>query len=568
VLFAVLTVGAISAAPAFAAPMFTPPPPPRPTDVPCVKVMPSDFQNQQGTQPLQVCASLDKTSYRSSEVLHAKVTVTNLGTGPAEGVYVSADSSASFRQIGGFPDTSLFAPNGVGELAAGATVTGELDGYAAHPASGFVVFSAAAFEGQPNQNSNAPSPVVTATITPVTGDYNGVVFIDTNGNGRPDPGEGLAGVTLTLTGPFSGIDGQSVTNFAQTTDAQGQFHFAGLPGGIYSIGGTVTGGWVVLPPSPADQITVDGSSGWTNAALLAVRPLSESLHAHISFDQPSYHVGDVANMTVTLSNTGTTALTGIEASCDNAGMPQFLTGGTPAWGALAGDGVTLSAGQTLTLHIGQTVPADAIIPLGIGAPVNVNIGCIFGPNLSYPRSDYPTAGALADVLPSTTPTVDFTVKLIEPAGLPPRYTTIFLMVPSRQDPISWDSAKFIGIPQGIYDIVLAGELQLAPGQSPILDTSKIGPNHEVDVNVVPGTSPWPIGPGGTTPKPPSGGSTTPTPQSGGTTPTTSTTPSTSAAKPDVLAATGVDVRWSGLAASALITVGAVAVLATRRRRAG
>ena len=66
------------------------------------------------------------------------------------------------------------------------------------------------------------------------------IFQDINGNGLPDPGEGIAGVTVELVGDFDG-DG-SVEKVKTTTDADGNYLFEGLPvespsgGGIdYSI---------------------------------------------------------------------------------------------------------------------------------------------------------------------------------------------------------------------------------------------------------------------------------------------------------------------------------------------
>jgi hypothetical protein len=56
----------------------------------------------------------------------------------------------------------------------------------------------------------------------------GTVFVDTNTNGVPDPGEGLANVTLLLQ--------SGGTNVLQTTtDAAGKYHFGSAPSGSYSL---------------------------------------------------------------------------------------------------------------------------------------------------------------------------------------------------------------------------------------------------------------------------------------------------------------------------------------------
>jgi hypothetical protein len=75
--------------------------------------------------------------------------------------------------------------------------------------------------------------VVTITDDPITASLSGIVWADTNGNGHFDAGEvKLQGVTVKLTGTSNG--GAAVTRTI-TTDSQGTYRFANLPGGTYSI---------------------------------------------------------------------------------------------------------------------------------------------------------------------------------------------------------------------------------------------------------------------------------------------------------------------------------------------
>ncbi|MCX7853934.1 MAG: hypothetical protein N2383_14300, partial [Caldilineales bacterium] len=60
--------------------------------------------------------------------------------------------------------------------------------------------------------------------TPSTGSIVGKVYRDLNHNGQPDPGEGLAGGVLTLSGPVSN---------QTTSSADGSYGFHVLPPGNY-----------------------------------------------------------------------------------------------------------------------------------------------------------------------------------------------------------------------------------------------------------------------------------------------------------------------------------------------
>lgn len=85
------------------------------------------------------------------------------------------------------------------------------------------------------------------------------------------------------------------------------------------------------------------------------------LHPTLTLDKDLYHVGDTANVTITLTNSGPVALTGITAGCNRIGNANQLNASGPGWAALAstGAGVTIPAGQTLTFHISATVPQAA-----------------------------------------------------------------------------------------------------------------------------------------------------------------------------------------------------------------
>ncbi len=80
------------------------------------------------------------------------------------------------------------------------------------------------------------------------GSVSGTKFEDLNANGIRDPNEsGLAGWNITINGTDS-ITGTTV-NQTTTTDANGNYNFAGLTAGTYTISETPKDGWVQTAPT-------------------------------------------------------------------------------------------------------------------------------------------------------------------------------------------------------------------------------------------------------------------------------------------------------------------------------
>ncbi|MCK7513020.1 MAG: IPTL-CTERM sorting domain-containing protein [Desulfobacterales bacterium] len=74
---------------------------------------------------------------------------------------------------------------------------------------------------------------------PATGSITGLVFYDINGNGVQDAGEpALPGVTITLRNSANAVVATT------TTDANGNYSFANLPPGQYTVSQTVPPGFV------------------------------------------------------------------------------------------------------------------------------------------------------------------------------------------------------------------------------------------------------------------------------------------------------------------------------------
>jgi len=94
------------------------------------------------------------------------------------------------------------------------------------------------------ESSPTPSP----TPTPSVGTISGVVYQDINGNQQPDPGEGLAGATLTLTG--------SDTRETQSA-ADGSYSFDNLtPGATYLLSETPPPGFGEAKPVSSVAVQV------------------------------------------------------------------------------------------------------------------------------------------------------------------------------------------------------------------------------------------------------------------------------------------------------------------------
>jgi len=108
-----------------------------------------------------------------------------------------------------------------------------------------------------------------------TGTIGDTVFLDQNGNGTLQAGEGLAGVTVTLSGDVDG-DGSTPT-FTTTTNASGQYFFTNLPTtdpfGV-NIVYTVRVIAATLPAAVTN--TVDPDGGFDNASLVTLTPASPS----------------------------------------------------------------------------------------------------------------------------------------------------------------------------------------------------------------------------------------------------------------------------------------------------
>jgi hypothetical protein len=226
---------------------------------------------------------------------------------------------------------------------------------------------------------------VTAKEKPVTANYKGKVVTDTDINGAPARTAGLAGVVVTASS--ARFDGST---FDTTTDANGRFAFQGIPGGQYFLSFAAPNGWLVATRPDGNEVNVGATVKDTDRQFLASRPESQFLKVALAFDQPTYQIGATATLTVTLTNTSSTTLTGIHNRCDLSGEPGQFIGQGPGWSPFTdAAGATVPPG-TSTFPVSETVRAQS-------SQAQITADCFFGTDVSTDTGD-PRATATADVV--------------------------------------------------------------------------------------------------------------------------------------------------------------------------
>ena len=510
-----------------------------------------------GIGDLSVTVTFDKPAYTTADLITVTETVTNHSNATVSGVHApmgdapSGSSGLVGNTNGSNPALANFAGPGV-DLAAGQSVTETFTGYAADPTKSTVGVTPTFFVNDGRSSGGLPvgsGTPVTVPLTATFGDVSGVVFIDKNGNGKPDPGEGFAGATVDVS-----RQGSVPNQPKATTDANGRFGLAHQPTGPYGVFvERLSGGWIPRPLTIAHPGQLMLTTAGLVTDFVAERPMSERLRATMTFDQPNYQVGDTAHVTVTLSNTSSTPISGIVADCNRIGDDNQLKGTGPGWGALARTwsdppprGATVAAGETTTFHVTDTVP-PAARQYGY-----VAVGCQFGPQADDPDG-YPSAKDTAKVLGLT---VDFPLRLADPNGNAVANTKVYLLdyfgnhaVLAHAVSDAGGHVVFPALNVGMYTLYVVGPWQPAGnGPNALTLPVRTDPREEV-VTLKPG----PDMPDLTT-------------TTGGPTSTTSA-PSSEAPNSGqpVLANTGVDLRWPLTGAAALLILGALVLVAVRRR---
>jgi LPXTG-motif cell wall-anchored protein len=313
------------------------------------------------------------------------------------------------------------------------------------------------------------------------------------------------------------------------------------------------GGWVVAGQS----VAVNGSK---HVQLRGTRPLSEGLAVTAKFDEGPYRAGDTATLTVSLTNNGPREAKNIVAICDIDREEHLVGTEKPAnWGVLAtgGDGVTLKAGEAVTLKVHGTVP-QASLDHGV-----VFVRCEFRDKNSSAAGGNPFVFTLAKV-PGRTGTgaglffhdkdLDNNADKGEP-GVGSLPVTLLDPLDGKEIGSTTTAAdgryRVAGLPAGWYIAVPRGPWTLKNNEFFVV---KAGDKvDERDIALVPGPLRVDLG---SLPKPPAPPDADSTPES------------RNESQNRTLANTGANVIGLTVGGVVVLLLGAGTVLATRRRRRG
>lgn len=403
---------------------------------------------------IQVSVAYDKTAYDSDETLTVTLTVTNNSDETATGVtaYNSTSCTGSFAGWPGFGD-----PYGI-SIAPHSTQTAQLSGAVpSYAVVNGVLTCAGSLRGGNIVGASTLPFSTTTTITQVYGDYHGVVYVDRNGDGAFEAGEGLSGITASYL--LNGANDPTQTPVV--TGSDGQFALTHVAIGTYGINFSSPGNWVVGGPGMDGNYT---SVTVTRAATAtgyfpAKRPLSDRLHATVGFDQATYKPGDTVHVTVTLRNSSNAPIPAVIADCNRIGDENSINSGGAAWGALdsAGAGATIPAGRTKVFHVA--------LPLPSAAQKNgyVSAFCVFGPEPDQlPEVGFPGTPAYAKVPGLTaaffgrvaqaddTPVTSTKVRVLD-------YGTQHVVATAVTD--AQGGFKFAALPAGQYTLDVVGPWQ-------------------------------------------------------------------------------------------------------------
>ncbi|EME60393.1 hypothetical protein [Amycolatopsis decaplanina] len=179
------------------------------------------------SQALQAKIELDKTSYVPGETAKATVTLTNSGAHPLSGLFVTCGNGGTDTELK-IPQEQwgAFGSSQAGALTPGQRVVLPLTAQVPEKASYFGKTSLHCdFNGK--TYLAGPQISVEAKVPGKRADARGLAWVDKNNNYRPDDGEGLAGITATLS-----TRDNKLVSFART-DAKGYVTFPGVAVGEY-----------------------------------------------------------------------------------------------------------------------------------------------------------------------------------------------------------------------------------------------------------------------------------------------------------------------------------------------
>jgi large repetitive protein len=289
----------------------------------------------------------------------------------------------------------------------------------------------------------------------VAATLSGRVFFDRNENGDPDgdgtPEPGIAGVTLTLTG--TDLDGNAVTRTA-VTDSAGEYEFAGLPGGTFTLtetqpaayqdGAETVGTFGGIRTDTDAVVGIVVPTGGTGGGYLFAE-LGSLVEGYVYLDtngngQLDQGEGGIEGVTVTLTDALDNVL--FVAETDYYGYYEFPT-------VPAGD---YRVHETQPAGYGSTTPNILPVDVGVGDHDCVDFGEELGSVGNFVWSDLDADGVQDDGEPGV---AGVTLTLIDLSGVEDDRTTK-TDIDGRY--------RFGNLPVGSYDLVitLPGPATLSP----------------------------------------------------------------------------------------------------------
>lgn len=283
-------------------------------------------------QNLRTTVEFTKAAYVSTdEDIRFTLTVENTGTASATDVHVTTDLEIDQLGVLAAPGTTL---------APGERVSVEVRVLSWQPTDRLRVRveTWAADQQQGEQTAEAP-------MTTLRGSVSGIAYGDLDGDHVIDPGEELAGGIVSVSGRLP-LHAEDVR-----VGPGGVFTIPDLPAGHYAVSAELSPLWQVTTE------TLDVPNGPTTWVIRAVRYVKPAMAASATLDRDSYPLGATVREHVVVTNTGTTDLVRVVASCDE-NKSNMLSAN--AWGELSPEnGVTLRPGETRTYDFTDVVPPNA-----------------------------------------------------------------------------------------------------------------------------------------------------------------------------------------------------------------
>jgi uncharacterized repeat protein (TIGR01451 family) len=186
--------------------------------------------------------TVNRTEAQAGSQLTYTITVTNEGPSPAQAVTLTDTLDPGLTFVSGTgpngavlndSNNDRIITHDAGTLASGATLTYTIIAQLGTTVTGTQTNQASVTTTTAEAGTRTNTASAQTIVDPVTSTISGRVYIDTNNNGTQDTGEvGIGSVSLALSGTDS--LGNALTR-TTTTAANGDYSFANLPAGTYTV---------------------------------------------------------------------------------------------------------------------------------------------------------------------------------------------------------------------------------------------------------------------------------------------------------------------------------------------